>query len=367
MKVKKIILSIIAILIIVSSLYIIVNGKNYRYEASNKINIVSSNFASYDFLRAIIGENDNIKLTFLVGPGKDAHGFEPTAKDLITIQNADLFVYVGGEMEQWTDKVLGSIEDGENDNTLDENTEKIIKNIMTANRNSIKTICISKFVETIEEQEIDGAEDEQTYEIEKADNNHITTQNIPDDSQKEIHEHEEGAFDEHIWTSPDNAIKMIQTLEKAMEEIDIQNARTYKINAQNYIEEIQEVDEQIQEIVDNRVRDRLVFTDRMPMQYFVNYYDLEVTAAFSGCSTDIEPSASTIAYLENKVKGENIPVILHIELNDGTVAKTIAEGTGANVKQIQTLHNISLKDFNNGETWVSLMKRNIEVLKNALL
>lgn len=367
MKVKKIILSIIAILIIVSSLYIIVNGKNYRYEASNKINIVSSNFASYDFLRAIIGENDNIKLTFLVGPGKDAHGFEPTAKDLITIQNADLFVYVGGEMEQWTDKVLGSIEDGENDNTLDENTEKIIKNIMTANRNSIKTICISKFVETIEEQEIDGAEDEQTYEIEKADNNHITTQNIPDDSQKEIHEHEEGAFDEHIWTSPDNAIKMIQTLEKAMEEIDIQNARTYKINAQNYIEEIQEVDEQIQEIVDNRVRDRLVFADRMPMQYFVNYYDLEVTAAFSGCSTDIEPSATTIAYLENKVKGENIPVILHIELNDGTVAKTIAEGTGANVKQIQTLHNISLKDFNNGETWVSLMKRNIEVLKNALL
>lgn len=186
---------------------------------------------------------------------------------------------------------------------------------------------------------------------------------------KELHEHEAGAFDEHIWTAPDNAIKMVQALEKAMEEIDSQNKDMYKNNAKNYIEEIKKVDNQIREIVDNRVHDRLVFADRMPMQYFINYYGLEVTAAFSGCSTDIEPSASTIAYLENKVKDENIPVILHIELNDGTVAKTIAEGTGnkAEVMQIQTLHNISLEDFKNGETWISLMTRNIDVLKKALL
>lgn len=181
MKTKKIILSIIAILIIVGSLYIIINGKNYRYEASDKINIVSSNFASYDFLRAIIGNNEDINLTFLIGPGKDAHSFEPTAKDLITIQNADLFVYVGGEMEQWTKKVLGAMEEREKE----ENGE-VTENIITANGNNIKTICISNFVKTIEEQEIDGAEEEHTHEIDEADNNHIIEQNIPNDSRKRI-------------------------------------------------------------------------------------------------------------------------------------------------------------------------------------
>ena len=111
----------------------------------------------------------------------------------------------------------------------------------------------------------------------------------------------------------------------------------------------------------------MLFRSRMPMQYFIKYYGLKVSSAFSACSTDIEPSASTIAYLENKLKEESIPVILYIELNDGTVAKTISEGTKAEAMQIQTLHNISLNDFRNGETWVSLMTRNIDVLKKALL
>ena len=105
----------------------------------------------------------------------------------------------------------------------------------------------------------------------------------------------------------------------------------------------------------------------MPMQYFMNYYGLKVSAAFNGCSTETEPAASTIAYLEKIVKEQNIPVVLYIELNNGRVAKTIAEEAGgAKALQIQTLHNVSLDDFNNGESWVSLMERNIDVLKEAL-
>ena len=130
--------------------------------------------------------------------------------------------------------------------------------------------------------------------------------------------------------------------------------------------QIKDVDSKIQNIVDNRKRNRLIFADKMPMQYFIDYYKLEVSAAFDGCSTEVEPSAKTIAYLQNKVKEEKIPVILYIELNPGTVAKTIADETGAKAMQIQTLHNVSLDDFNKGETWVSLMTRNIDVLKKAL-
>lgn len=327
MKIKKIFLIIALVAIIcIAGVAMIKNGDDKRKD-SNKIQIVASNFASYDFLRAIIGDNTEIKLTFLLGPGKDAHSYDLTAQDLITIQNSDLFVYVGGEMEKWSDKVL---------NALDEKNMKII--------------CIADYVKTIKEQEVDGAEPEEHDEHEEDD------------------EHEEGAFDEHIWTSPDNAIAMINALELEVEKLDSKNSNQYKLNAENYISKIKNVDVQIREIVDNKVRDRLIFADKMPMQYFMNYYGLKVSAAFLGCSTETEPSASTIAYLENKIKEEKIPVVLYIELNDGRVAKTIADESGDScvAMQIQTLHNVSKDDFEAGETWITLMSRNINVLKKAL-
>ena len=332
MNFKKIILIIIAIAIVAFAGFFMFTGRDNRNEDSKKIKIVSSNFASYDFLRAIIGDNENVELIFLLGPGKDAHSYDPTAQDLIKIQNADLFVYIGGEMEKWSGKVLDSLEDSDN-----------------------KIICIADDIETIEEKEVDGAEEEEEHDHEHKDNEHDG-------------EHEEGAFDEHIWTSPANAIKMVQTLEKAMEEIDSENANKYKENSEKYIDQIKEVDKKIQNIVDNKKRDRLVFGDKMPMQYFVDYYKLKVSAAFNGCSTETEPSASTIAYLENVVKEEKIPVVLYVELNPGKVARTIATEVenGCEAMQIQALHNVTLDDFQNGETWVSLMERNVDVLKKAL-
>lgn len=320
MKVKKIVLVIILVLIVFGVVVLLSKTSNIKNKDDAKIKIVSTNFVSYDFLRAIIGKNENVDLTFLLGPGKEAHSYEPTAGDLITIQNADLFVYIGGESEKWADKVLESLEN-----------------------NNTKAICISESVDKIKEQEVDGAEEEDEEEV-------------------------EGAFDDHIWTSPSNAIKMVNALEVAMEEIDKNNKKEYKENAEKYIAKIKEVDNKIQNIVDNKVRDRLVFADKMPMQYFINYYNLKVSAAFSGCSTETEPSANTIAYLEKVVKEEKIPVVLYIELNPGRVAKTIADEVGENceIMQIQTLHNVSLDDFNNGETWVSLMNRNVDLLKKAL-
>ena len=325
MKLKKVILVIVLIAIILVGIIAgVVFGKKNKTGNNNntgKIKVTASNFASYDFLRAIIGDNDNVELTFLLGPGKDAHSYDPTAQDLITIQNSDLFIYIGGEMEKWADRVLPTLDTG-----------------------NTKVICVADDIKTIDEQEIDGAEPE------------------------EEEDEEEGAFDEHIWTSPDNAITMVNTLEKSMEEIDSSNSSKYKQNAENYIAKIKNVDKQIQEIVDNKKRDRLVFGDKMPMQYFINYYKLQVSAAFSGCSTETEPSSKTIAYLVNKAKEEKTPVILYIELNNGKVANTIANevGNGCRAMQIQTLHNVSKTDFDNGETWVSLMERNLDVLKAAL-
>ncbi len=319
MKMKKILLIMLLIAIVVGLGYALSRSGNKKTENNGKMNLVASNFASYDFLRAIVGDSEKFNVDFLLGPGKDSHSYDPSAGDLIKIQNADLFVYVGGGMEKWSDKVLGAIEEPK------------------------KVICISDYVDKEDEEEIDGAEEEEEEE-------------------------EEGAFNEHIWTSPSNAIKMVEILREKVIELDPENKDTYLANAENYINQIKEVDSKIQEVVDNKVRNRLVFGDKMPMQYFINYYKLKVSAAFSGCSTETEPSAATIAYLEKLVKEEKIPVVLYIELNNGRVAKTIADETGENCEalRIQSLHNVSLEDFNNGETWVSLMSRNIEVLKKAL-
>lgn len=319
MNFKKIILIIIAFLIIGAMIFLLIKGNKNNSKKEDKISLVASNFATYDFLRAIVGENDSVKLELLLGPGKETHSYEPTAQDLIKIQNSDLFVYIGGESESWAEKVMES---------LDTKNTKVVK--------------ISDYVDKIKEQEVDGAEEE-----------------------NKEHE-EEGSFDDHIWTSPANATKMVSALEKELEKIDSKNIDKYKDNSEKYINEINEVDSEIREIVNKKVRERLVFGDRMPMQYFINYYNLKVSAAFSGCSTETEPSASTIAYLENIVKQDKIPVVFYIELNNGRVANTIANETNAKAVQIQTLHNVSLDDFNNGETWVSLMRRNEDVLKQAL-
>lgn len=330
MKLKKILLAILALAIVAGVAIAFIMGGNKNTKTNAKYKVVASNFASYDFLRAIIGDNKEVELTFLLGPGKDAHSYDPTAQDLIKIQDANLFVYVGGEMEKWATKVIESQDKSKTD-----------------------IVCIADYVDKMEEKEVDGAE-EHEHEDEDHDHDH------------EEHEHTEGAFDEHIWTSPANAVKMVNALEKAMEKIDNANASKYKANADAYIAKINDVDKKIKDIVDNKKRDRLIFADKMPMQYFMDYYKLKVSAAFDGCSTEVDPSAKTVAYLQNKVKEEKIPVILYIELNPGTVANTIATETGTKSMRIQTLHNVSLDDFNNGETWISLMTRNIDVLKAAL-
>ncbi len=285
----------------------------------NTISIVSTNFASYDFVRAIAKDKAEIK--FILGAGKDTHSYEPTASDIVTIGEADLFIYIGGEMEKWANKIVESQD---------------FKNV--------KMFCIADYVDTMEEQEVDGAEEE------------------------EEEEEVEGAFDEHIWTSPTNAIKMVEAIRDMLMEYDANNADFYVQNADEYIKKIEKVREDIKQVTDQKVRNRLVFGDKMPMQYFLKEYGLTASAAFNGCSTETEPSAATIAYLVDKVKEEQIPVVLYIELNTGKVANMIASeaGNGTVAMQIQTLHNVTKDDFENGETYVSLMERNIDVLKKAL-
>lgn len=307
---------IIAIVLVVICNYSLKDRKTGK--DSDKLSVVVTTFSTYDFSRQIVG--DNAEVTYLLGPGVDSHSYEPSANDLMKIKNADVFIYIGGEMEQWVDKVF--------------ETDVI-------DQNKTKTIRVTDCIDTIEEVEVDGAEEEEEEE-------------------------EEGAFDEHIWTSPTNAKKMVEYLGKEFGNIDTENKDLYTKNAEEYVAKIEDVRVKIEDIVNNKKRNRLVFGDKMPMQYFLNEFGLEASAAFNGCSTETEPSTKTITYLINKVKEEKIPVVLYIELSTGKSAKSIATEAGAEAMQIQTLHNVSKDDFEAGETYVSLMNRNLKVLEKAL-
>lgn len=302
------------ILLIVLTTIFFVGCSNKNSKAS--FTVIASNFPGYDFARAIIKDVDDAEVKMLLSPGGEIHDFEPTPQDIINIKNSDVFIYVGGESDSWIDDILDDI---------DTSKTKVIK--------------LMDLVNVVEEEEVEGMEEDEEEEVE---------------------------YDEHVWTSPVNAITIVNKLTSEFIKIDPTNSEKYTTNAKEYVAKIEEIDNEIKEIVINAKRTELVFGDRFPLRYFTDQYGLTYRAAFKGCSEQSEASAKTITYLINEIRAKNIPVVLHIELSNKSIATTIAEETGAKVMEFNSAHNISQDDFESGLTYVDIMKKNIEVLKEAL-
>ncbi len=279
---------------------------------SHKLKIIATIFPQYDFARTIGGELCDVSM--LITPGTETHSFEPTTSDIMELSDCDIFICTGGESDHWISQMLDSIN----------NPHLTVISLM---------VCV------------ESAED---------DHNHT----------EENHNHSQ--VDEHVWTSPVNAIKISEAICNAMCEKDPENSETYKGNLSTYKDSLSALDKSFREITDNAVRKTLVFGDRFPLKHFAQEYGLDYAAAFSGCSDDTEASASTIAGLIDKVKKENIPVVLKIELSSDNIASTICKETGAQMLTFYSCHNISKEDFDNGETYLSLMQKNTETLKAAL-
>ena len=280
------------------------------------LSIVVTDFPCYDFARQTAGEDAEIKM--LIRPGAEVHTYEPSPADIVAVQTADLFIYIGGESDAWADGILASMSGG-----------PAVLRMMD---------CVDlRAEELVEGMQAEAGEDE-----------------------------EEGEYDEHIWTSPANAVLMVQAAGEALAEVDPDRAEVYRANAQAYIAEIEAVDAQIAQIVRDGARRELVFGDRFPFLYFAKQYGLEYYAAFPGCSSAAEPSAQTVAGLIDRVRADGIPVVYTIELSSGQLAGTIAAETGAEVLTLQSCQSITLDDFEAGETYVSLMRRNAEALEKGL-
>ena len=310
---KIILTSVIILTLIIIGIFSLSRLRNLKSPAS----IISTTFPGYDFARAVTG--DSTKLKMLVSPGTEIHNFEPTPQDIIDINNSDLFIYVGGESDEWVERLL-------------ENNE-----IPTD-----KTLRLMDIIKPLEEEHVEGMEEEHD------------------------HDHHEDEHDEHIWTSPVNAAKIVEAIKDKLTKIYPSEAVLYQKNAEAYVNRLFSIDYQIRGIINNSNKKELIFGDRFPFRYFSNEYGLDYFAAFPGCSEQTEASSSTIAFLIDKVKADDIKVVLKIELTDGKLANTIAEATGAKVLELNSAHNISLSDFDSGLTYTDIMEQNLKVLEEAL-
>ena len=307
------------ILLIVGVILAVVLITNARRSDEDKFTrIVSSGFVGYDIARAVTGKPEEVSM--LLKPGTEMHSYEPTPEDILRIKNSELFIYVGGESEEWVEEILKN-----NDIPAE------------------KTLRLMDLVEVKNEDIVEGMESE---------------------SSEEDSEHEE--YDEHIWTSPTNMQLLIDGVRAKLTAIDPATSKQYGMNASRYASRFAEIDKKIREIVDGSDKKELIFADRFPFRYFVDEYGLDYYAAFPGCSEQTEASASTIAFLIKKIKEDGINVVLKTELTSDKLAKAISEETGAKIMVLNAGHNISAEDFENGVEYADIMEKNIEVLKEAL-
>ena len=292
-------------------------------EDSGKLSVVCSLFPYYDFVRVIGGEWVEPRL--LVAAGREAHSFEPTPMDVIRVSRADVFVYNGGEGEQWVDEILDSA--GENIPTV---------------------LRMMDYADTLTEEPLAGHDD--------ADHDHADHDHDSDDIE----------YDEHIWTSPVQAMKLCGAICDALCAADPAHATAYRSNLQEYLGQLAELDAAFRQVCGEKKRSLLVFGDRFPLLYFCREYGLDYRAAFHGCSSDTEPSLYTLKFLIDKVNEQDIPVVYALELSSRKVADAIAQTTGATVETFYSCQTVSQADWAAGEGYVSLMRRNVTALREGI-
>ena len=306
-------------------------------EGGRKLKVAATLFPYYDFVRQVAG--DQVELSLVIPAGMDSHSFEPTPRDIRTMQEADVIIANGGAMEHWVDQVVDSFD-----------------------REDQTVVIMMDHVDAVEEEIVEGME----HSDEGHGHVHVHEDGEEDGHLEEDESQYEIEYDEHIWTSPVNAMRMVDVIAETLTERDPDHGAMYQAGAAAYLEELERLDKEFREVRDSAVHDMIVMGDKFPLRYFADTYGLRYRAAFSGCSSDTEPSARTIAYLIDKVKEEGLPVIYYLELSSHRVAEIIGEETGAVPLLFHSCHNVTRRQFEEGVTYLELMEQNVKNLREGL-
>ncbi len=274
------------------------------------LKIITTNFPPYDFVKQI--SDGTVVPEMLLTGGQDSHSFEPTAQQIIRISEADIFICTGGESDTWVDEILMSMD------------------------SDVTVIKMMDCVEPLCADDHDHEEDEH-------------------------HDHDHSEYDEHVWTSPKNAMKIAETIKEAMCGADPENAEAYESGYTNLYADLLAIDYELMSAAE-KLTAPLIFGDRFPFLYMAHDYGIEYYAAFSGCSSETEPSAVKMTELIEAAKAHNVKTIFYVEFSTQKVADTVAEAAGADTALFHSCHSVSDEDLQNGESYVSLMRKNVEAL-----
>ena len=300
---------------------------NTKKTNEKKLKIVTTIFPEYDWVVNVLGDKkDDAEITMLLDTGVDLHSYQPTAEDILKISTCDLFIYVGGESDEWVEDALKNAT----------NKDMVTINLLEALGDKVK-----------EEELVEGMEGEEEGE-----------------------EGEEGPeYDEHVWLSLKNASYLVGTIEEAVAKIDKENADTYKKNAESYQQKLSELDKKYEAAVNAASVKTLLFGDRFPFRYMVDDYGLSYFAAFVGCSAETEASFETIAFLSGKVDELSLHAVMTIEGKDHKIADTIVGNTKSKdqkVLSMDSMQSVTGKDVRSGTTYLAIMEKNLDVLTEAL-
>lgn len=325
---------------------------------SNKISIVCTTFPQYDWVKNILGEEaERFNVTLLLDNGVDMHSYQPAVKDIATAGSSNLFIYVGGESDTWVEDALKEAK----------NKDLKAINLMETLGNSVK-----------EEEVVEGMQEER----ESLGHSHEkSSKEKQEQTQKESHENsqeingqkeaadEEPEYDEHIWLSIRNAEIMVKNIEKAIEQLDSDNAKVYQTNAENYIKKLDTLDKQYANTIQNAKYKAILFGDRFPFRYMADDYDLKYYAAFAGCSAETMAGFETVTFLAKKADELRLPVILTIENSDGRIAEAVKSNTTKKNQKIlamNSLQSVTKEQIADSITYLQVMQENLSVLSEAL-
>ena len=289
-------------------------------DSADKPLIITTIFPAYDFARQVFGDTAEVRM--LLKPGQESHSYDPSAKDIVEINGCDLFVYNGGESDQWVESVLQAAPD-------------------------VETFRMTDAVSLLDEEHSEGMQE--------------------DDHDHDHADGDEEEYDEHVWTSPDNAAAIVRALGNRAKALFPDSAAELDSNTESYAAQIEEIDGRLKALLDGEQR-YFIFGDRFPLLYFFKHYGLNYYAAFPGCGSETEPSAQTVTFLLNKLgQPDAVKAVFCIELSGRKLADVLAEDSGLDVVEFHSCHNITADDFAAGETYVSLMERNLQTLEKVLV
>lgn len=276
--------------------------------------VIATLFPQYDFVRQVAG--DRVQVSLLLPPGVESHSYDPTPRDIAGIGEADVFLYTGVVMEPWA--------------------AKIVKSVINQ---PVKVVDLSEGIALIEA----GHSNSET-----AANGEVR---------------QEGAYDPHFWLDPNNAKRMVEHILSVLIEIDPEGKSVYESNAEAYLAELTQLDLDFEDLMAKSDVQNIYYGGHFAFGYFAERYGLISMSPYDGFAPDAEPTPQRIAALIDAMKAAPYKVIYFEELVDPKIATIVSEETGAKMLLLHGAHNVSKQELEQGVTYISIMRENLEKLK----